>query len=154
MTYELFESYSEFPLPSISEPLFDNFGYRPTSFLVHITFWLWWPFLWACVHTHFYYPSSDAFRRVYAYRLILCCSLVVLYTSIYAIVAATPRIILLADLSHEPSRIVKLIPNVSRIFPLLFLAFATRWAYGTTVAFRDKNGAFRICHKIDKDKFL
>lgn len=153
MTYELFESYSQHPLPTISKPLFENFGYRATSFLVHTTFWLWWPFLWAFLHTHFYYPENESFGRVYLHRLVFCISLAVLYAATYAIFAATPRILLLAGLNHQPSMFMKSVPIVSQVLPLFSLGLIARWAYKTSAAFRDKDGVFRVTHRSEKEKY-
>ena len=154
MTYELFESYSEYPLPAISKPLFESFGFRPTAFLVYTTFWLWWPFLWAFIHTHFFYSENEVFGRVYIHRLILCMSFTALYASVYSILAATPRVILLADLSHQPAIIMRCIPIISRVIPLVFLVLTAKWTYRTCSAFRDRDGKFRITHKSEKTKYM
>lgn len=153
LAYDLNEFYSTSPLPSASQPLFHWFGLRPTTFLLHITFWFWWLFLWALCHTFFYYPDNRSFARVYAYRFLLSCAAVIAYLSIFVVMAALPRVLLLADI-REPPAFTKAIPVISWILPVLFVFLLIRWAYQTSTAFTDKNGVFRITHKVDKNKYL
>ena len=85
---------------------------------------------------------------------VLCISLTVFYAAVYSIVAATPRIISLADLSHEPPVIMKSVPIVSRVIPLVFFVLTVTWVYKTSTAFRGNDGIFRVIHKSEKDMYL
>ena len=145
VVYELRAQYHDTTLPAISKPLFDWFGLRPTSYLAEITFWFWWPFLGNLVHAACFYRESQQFVRVFTFRYLMCCVAVACYLSVVALMAAMPRVILLADL-NSPPEFTRVVSIISVILPITLAVVATRWTCQTNRIVRDPNGGIRIVH--------
>lgn len=123
-------------IPAFSKPLFNWLGLRPNYYLIDITFWFWWPILAAYLHTLFYYPKNRQFARVFAYRFAACCSVIVCYLSIIALMAALPHVvILLTDLQGPPS-FIRIVPVISGILPLVVIIVGVYWRIRTKTAIR------------------
>jgi len=152
MTHELYLAYGhgENKLPTGSDEFFRHFGYRPTEYLVHITFWLWWPFFWAACHTGCFYPDNQVFARVYLQRLMICCGLVVLYLSGIAWLVVTPRIFLLADLESPPSYMCY-VPYLSAVLALTFCVLLCIWSAKTMVLDSSDGEGVRLRYRDRKD---
>lgn len=144
--YELRSQYIDTPLPAISKPLFDWFGLRPTSYLTQITFWFWWLFLGNLLHTACFFPENRQFTRVFAFRYLMCWVAVACYLSMIAVMAAMPRVVLLAD--SNPPGFTRVVSIISVILPIILAVLAASWVYRTSRIIRDPNGRVRIMHAV------
>jgi hypothetical protein len=146
VAYELNALYFETTLPAFSKPLIEWFGLRPHAFLFHLTFMFWWLFLAVRIHTSVCYPNNQVFLRVYVSRFILCGMALALYLAIFGYMAASPAIILLADI-RQPPEFTKWIPIVSGWMPFLFALVAAFWLWRKMEFRKNADGQWELTTK-------
>jgi uncharacterized membrane protein YdbT with pleckstrin-like domain len=75
----------------------------------------------------------------------MCCVAVACYLSVIAVMAAMPRVILLADLNSPPG-FTRVVSIISVILPIILAILAAWWVYRTSRIIRDPNGGIRVVH--------
>lgn len=130
----------------LTQSFLNCFGRRPSGYLIAVTFLFFWPMVGAFVHSALFVRDRFEFAIVFAYRFAACWAIAVLFVSGVAMLMGMSFVVLLSDLSGEPTY-MGIVTAMSWAAPFGLMLLVTRWVWLASSFTRNEDGTLHVALK-------